>query len=98
MCDYPREIYETNINFVRGEDFITVSSTDSMWIARIHKLMDADPEISLRCKNANGSIVVRMPKKYLNLRKPPQREYTEEQRSVMRDRLMKARKGKSNGT
>lgn len=92
MCKAPAEIYETSISYLRGDDHIIVSTTDYVWANKIVKLQASDPEnVVIKTKNPDGSVVAKLPKEYLSLRKPIKRELTEEQRIAARERMTKAR-------
>lgn len=59
----PKEIHEVAINYIKGDDFITVSSTDKSWIKRIVKLHDENPEsVIIKHMNADDSVVATMPR------------------------------------
>lgn len=87
-----KEIYETVVEYIRGDDYITVSSQDYVWINKVKKLHAANPdEIQIVAINDDGSICVRLPKGYFKLSKPRSREISEETKAAMSERLKKAR-------
>lgn len=87
-----KEIYETVVEYIRGDDYITVSSQDRVWINKVKKLYAANPdEIQIVAINDDGSICARLPKGYLKLSKPRSRGMSEETKAAMSERLKKAR-------
>ena len=89
------DIYETVVEFVRGDKEITVSSTDSTWARRLLKLCHENPEETrIVAENSDGSVCVKLPKKYLKLSRPATRTMTDEQRKASAERL-KAIRSKS---
>lgn len=83
-----KEIYETIVEYIRGDDYITVSSQDCAWINKVKKLHAANPdEIQIVAINDDGSICARLPKGYLKLSKPSKRNITEENRAALAERM-----------
>lgn len=94
---YPDTIYETVVEFVRGDKTITVSSTDSVWVRKIKKLYEQNPDgVIIVAENEDGSICARLPKEYLKLSRPRScANMTEEQRKAAAERLKKSRLSKT---
>ena len=87
------DIYETVVEYTKGNPYITVSSTDSVWAKRILKVCNENPaETRIVAQNPDGSICAKMPKNYLKLSPPRKRKpLTEEQKAVVANRLHSAR-------
>ncbi len=91
------DIYETVVEYTKGNSYITVSSTDSVWVKRILKVCNENPEETrIVAQNSDGSVCVKMPKSYLKLSPPPKRApLTEEQRIASSERLRQYRASKA---
>lgn len=87
------DICETVVEYTKGDSHITVSSTDSVWVKRILKVCNENPEETrIVAQNPDGSVCVKMPKNYLKLSPPRKgRPLTEEQKAVIAHRLHSAR-------
>lgn len=84
---------ESVIEWLRGDKEISVSfPSGTKECNRVLAYAEEYPdEVRIVHKNPDGSIVARLPKKYLRISRPAVREMTEEQRAEARERLMKAR-------
>ncbi len=77
---------ETTIDHVKGEDFITITCAETWSINLIDKYSQSHPdEIKILHTNEDGSMVARMPKKWLKL--SPPRQMSDEQRKNASDRF-----------
>lgn len=87
------DIYETVVEYVKGDHTITVSSTDKAWINKILKLCAENPEETrIVAQNPDGSVCAKLPKKYLKLSKPRKVTLSEEQKAAAAERLCASRK------
>lgn len=92
------EEQEIHINASRDEEFATAYCSDSTWITKMDKLVAKSPELFEVIAENDVSKTYRFPKRLLSVRSTIiQREYTDEQRQAMADRLKAARE-KANGT
>lgn len=86
------EEQEVNINFGRNDDMVTLYSSDSTWITKLDKLVAKAPDLYKVVNDDDFGKTYTFPKKLLSLRSSiVQREYTEEQRQAMAERLKSAR-------
>ena len=82
---------ETCFNYC-DKDVAFFSSDERKWINKIHKLKQQRPDevtILREPENNDGCIYCRLPAYYLRLQ--PKREYTEEERAAMSQRLTAGR-------
>jgi len=82
---------ETCFNYC-DKDVAFFSSDERRWINKIHKLKQLRPdevEILREPENNDGCIYCKLPAHYLKLQ--PKREYTEEEREAMAERLATGR-------
>ena len=87
------EEQETVIGFMRQDDNMEIYTTDSTMITRLDKLVSKNPEQYKVIKQDDISKTYSCPKKFLSLRSAEiKREYTEEQRQAMAERLKNNRK------
>ena len=90
------DIYETVVEYVKGDSTITVSSTDRAWVNKILKLCSENPEEThIVAQNPDGSVCAKLPKKYLKLSKPRKVTLSEEQKAATAERLRASRKSVS---
>lgn len=88
---------ETSIERVQGDDYCLVYTGERKFINQLNELAQNYPEVDIRCVNKDGSMVVRVPYSWFRFVKPPtKRNYTEEQRQAMSERMKKARETKIN--
>ena len=86
---------ETSIERVRGDDYCCVYTGERKFINQLNELAKSYPEVDIRHINADGSIVAHVPYSWFRFVKPPaKRQYTEEQRKAMGERMEKARENK----
>lgn len=101
------EEQETVVNYRRAEDYAYVETTDQTVLTKLKKLISQNPtewviDNVTTSKDSSSeiditSIRVRCPKKYISYRaRSVEREFTEEQRQVLAERLRAARKSASN--
>lgn len=89
---YPDAIYETVVEYIKGDKTVTVSSTDTVWARRIKKLWEQDKDNISIVENEDGSVCAHLPKEYFKLSKPRSRSgMSEEQKQAAAERLKLAR-------
>ena len=85
----PLEEQETLIHFMRGEDFATISTTDSTMITKLDKLCKSNPDMYwLKSDDGYSKIYKCRDKSMVSLRQK-KREVTEEQRKAAGERMKK---------
>lgn len=98
------ECQETAIHWMRGDTMLTVCVSDNTSLTRLVKAMRNDPENykcyyyeSNRDKDTGklGNYFFEFPHRLLSYRAKSTREFTEEQKDAMRERLANARNSKS---
>ena len=86
---------ETSVERVQGDDYCLVYTGERKFINRLNEFAKNYPEVDIRHINEDGSMVVRVPSNWFRFVKPPtKRNYTEEQRKSMSERMKKARENK----
>ena len=86
------EEQEISINASRDDEFATAYCSDRTWITKMDKLVAKSPELFEVIAENDVSKTYRFPKRLLSIRSTiVQREYTDEQRQAMADRLKAAR-------
>lgn len=90
-----KEMIETSIERVSGDDYCLVYTGERKFINQLNELAQTYPEVDIRHINEDGSMVVRVPSNWFRFVKPPtKRNYTDEQRKAMSERMKKARENK----
>lgn len=85
----PLDEQETIIHFMRGEDFATISTTDSTMITKMDKLCRSNPDMYwLKSDDGHSKIYKCRDKSMVSLRSK-KREVTEEQRKAAGERMKK---------
>lgn len=80
------EFHENNIEWLSGEELVTMTFTQRKFINKIEKYAELYPnDVLIVVRNKDGSIVAKMPLSYLRITKP--REYTEEERQLAAERF-----------
>lgn len=89
---------ETAIERVQGTNYCTVFTAEKKFINSLNCLKDQYPdEVEILTINEDGSMVAHVPYSWLKFVKPPaKREYTDEQKQAMAERMSKARKAREN--
>ena len=87
---------ETAINRVQGDEYCCVFTSERKFINQIKKLATKFPdEVQIKHLNEDGYLVVYVPYDWFRFVKPPtKRNYIEEQRKAMSERMKKARENK----
>ncbi len=81
---------ENNIEWLTGQQTVTVTFTQARFINKVKKLAESNPEVQILAENSDGSICAHIPLKFIKLSAP--RQMTEEQREQARERLKNARR------
>lgn len=85
----PLEEQETLIHFMRGEDFATISTTDSTMITKLDKLCKSNPDMYwLKSDDGYSKVYKCRDKSMVSLRQK-KREVSEEQRKAAGERMKK---------
>lgn len=92
------KLVETAIERVQGTDYCTVFTAEKKFINSLNRLKDQYPdEVEILTINEDGSIVAHVPYSWFKFIKPPtKREYTNEQKQAMAERMAKAREARGN--
>lgn len=87
---------ETAIDRVQGDYYCSVFTAERKFISQIKELAEQYPnDVEIQYINDDGSIGARVPYDWFRFVKPPtKRNYTEEQRKAMSERMKKAREVK----
>ena len=80
------EEQEIHINAARNEDFATAYCSDSTWITKMDNLVAKAPDLFEVIAENDVSKTYKFPKRLLSIRSTI-REYTDEQKQVMADRM-----------
>lgn len=78
---------ENCIEWLCGQDTITVTLSSARHIGRLFKLMESHPEITVAAENLDGTFVFHVPLSYLKFNAP--KNLTEEQRQELVQRMDK---------
>lgn len=85
---------ETAVGYINVDSYATFSSSEQKWINKILKLQESHPDevqIKYLPEDNNGMLVAHVPKSWLKVSPPRQREMTDEQREAAAIRLAEAR-------
>lgn len=96
MANYniPVEEQETLIHFMRGDDFATISTTDSTMITKMTKLCESNPDMYCLEKDDGYSKIYKCKDKSMVSLRQKKREMTEEQRQKAGERMRKYQQSK----
>ena len=84
---------ENNIEWVTGDNTMSITLTSQRHITRIRKLAERKPEEVKIVANKDGSIYATLPLSYLKFNPPM--DLTEEQKEKLRERVRVAREKKA---
>lgn len=89
---------ETSIERVQGTDYCTVFTAERKFINSLNRLKEQySDEVQILTINEDGSMVAHVPYSWFKFIKPPaKREYTDEQKQAMVERMTKAREARGN--
>ncbi len=83
---------ELHISAARDEEFVTAYCSDSLWIAKMDKLVNKSPELFEVVAENDVSKTYRFPKRLLTIRSSiVKRDLTDEQRKIVGERLKAGR-------
>lgn len=86
---------EVHINASRDEEFATAYCSDSVWMNKLDKLVEKSPELFTVVKVTSVGKTYRFPKKLISIRSSVvKREFSDEERQAMAERLRLARENK----
>lgn len=88
---------ETSIDRVQGDNYCIVFTGEKKFINQLKEFSKLYPnDVKIQYENNDGSIEVKVPYNWFRFIKPPtKRNYTEEQRKAMSERMKKAREKKN---
>lgn len=87
---------ETSVERVAGDDYCLVYTGERKFINQLKELAKSYPDVDIRHINEDGSIVAHVPFSWFRFVKPPsKRNFTDEQRQAMSERMKKAREKKN---
>lgn len=89
---------EANVNWFNDSDEVSVTLYERKYKKQIEKLIEDHPdEVHISAVNEDGTIVARLPKKYvhINFGERAKREMTEDQKAAAAERLRVAREKKA---
>jgi len=85
---------ETSIDYLDCDAYAAVYSTEQRWINRIRKLAAQHPEdVQIIDFGEEGCINALVPKSWVKLSPPIKRNYSDEQRAAMAERLRGCSRG-----
>ena len=84
---------ETSIDRVQGDNYCIVFTGEKKFINQLKEFSKLYPnDVKIQYENNDGSIEVKVPYNWFRFIKPPtKRNYTEEQRKAMSERMKRAR-------
>lgn len=87
---------ETSIDRVQGDNFCIVFTGEKKFINQLKEFSKLYPnDVKIQYENNDGSIEVKVPYNWFRFIKPPtKRNYTEDQRKAMSERMKRARENK----
>ena len=90
--------HENVIEFLRNSKVATVTLSQPKYINKIKKLAEQFPdEVEIIMENSDGSLLAHIPTSYIKINNPPKREYSDEEKAIMVERLRKINKIKNGG-
>ncbi|MCM1178669.1 MAG: hypothetical protein NC347_00295 [Clostridium sp.] len=85
-------VCENVIEFLRNQKTMTCTFCQGRFVSKIKKMaQDYPDEVKIITENSDGSIVAKLPIRALHLNLTKKREYTEEEREELRERMSRAR-------
>ena len=88
---------ETSIERVQGDDYCLIYTGERKFINQLSELATQYEEVEIKAVNEDGSILAHVPYDWFRFIKPPtKRNYTEEQRQAMSERMKNARQNRKN--
>lgn len=87
---------ETSIEYLTCDQHAAFYSSEAKWIRKIKQLQQSYPDQISIINESTDSILVHLPKSWLKIKPPQKRNFTEEQREALKQRMLNARKEKQN--
>lgn len=81
---------ENVIEWLSGSDTVLVTFSQKKYVNKIKKLAETREDVVIKTENKDGSILARLPIKFIKI--TPPRQMSEEQRNQARERLEKIRR------
>ena len=81
---------ENVIEWLSGSDLVLVTLSQKKYVNKVKKLAEAHDDVVIMRVNKDGSILARLPLKFIRI--TPTIQLTEEQRNQARERLEKYRR------
>lgn len=89
------DLKETAVNYVAGDDFITIYTAERKWINKINALKEKCPsEVNIQAVNDDESIVAHVPIKWFKFPSPP-KKVSDEFREAASERFKKYHSSKT---
>ena len=84
---------ETSVERIQGEEYCTVFTAERKFINQLKEFSTKYPgQVNIIKENEDGSILAHVPSSWFRFVKPPtKRNFTEEQKQAMAERMKKAR-------
>ena len=90
--DFTGDIEQENaIEFLKNAKTATVTFSQGRYISKIKKLAEKYPDEVQIVHENKGAIVAHIPVSYVKINRPPKREYSEEEKSAIRERLFRSK-------
>ena len=86
---------ETCIEYIDADKHATFCSSERKWINKIYKLKEKYPNdvfIEMSEEDNDGMIVAHVPKSWMKLSPPAKRNFSDEQKAALAERMRAARK------
>lgn len=80
---------ENTIEWLTGQNRVTVSLTQQKHINKVKKLAEAYEDVEIVAENADGSVCAHLPLSFIKISAP--RQVSEEQKAEMAERLNRIR-------
>lgn len=91
-----KELKETAVNFIEGDDYITYFTSQRKYINKLLKQAEKYPDsVKITVKNEDGSIVAHLPLKWFKAPTPP-KQVSESQKMAAFERFKQYHKSKEN--
>lgn len=91
MADYRENVIE----FYNSDEYALVTLNRGRYISKVLKYAEQFPgECKILAKNTDGSILAKLPAKWVRIAKPKSMELTDEERKELGERLAEAKRKK----
>jgi hypothetical protein len=86
------DLHENVIEWITGDENVFVTIHQMRFCNKVEKLAGQHPgECEILKRNKDGSILARLPLRWIRIQKPNQRELTDDEREELRERIKVAR-------